>query len=224
MRGAGGRGITIGMFNQAGDAEIQQLGLAGGIHQDVGGLQVAMDHQPLVRVFHCRADLEEQRQALAQWQRVILAPAIDAVALDIFHRDERLAIGTDAAIQQVRDVGVLQHGQDAAFFGHARRQAGALRLAAVEQLQCHRLPGIAIVAFGQIHHAHAAFADQPDDAVVPGARGIHLHAMLEHGRHQREAGPGLIPGVAVGCRHQPLHLAEQGFVAAAAHGEPSVTR
>jgi hypothetical protein len=65
VRGAGRLGGDIGL-DQPGDAEIQQLGFALRGDEDVGGLEVAMDHQSLVRVLDRRADLQEQRHAFAQ--------------------------------------------------------------------------------------------------------------------------------------------------------------
>ena len=53
-------------IEQLRDAEVEQLRRAFGRHQDVGGLQVAVHDQVLVRVLDGAADVEEQLQPLAQ--------------------------------------------------------------------------------------------------------------------------------------------------------------
>ena len=56
------RGLVM---QQLADPEIQQLGRTGDADQDIAGLQIAMHHEVLMRVFHCRADVQEQYEALA---------------------------------------------------------------------------------------------------------------------------------------------------------------
>ena len=48
---------------ELGDPEVQQLGSSVGGHQDVGRLEVPVDHQVLVGVLHGRADRPEERGA-----------------------------------------------------------------------------------------------------------------------------------------------------------------
>src|SRR5690606_37310057 len=72
------------------------------VHQQVARLEVAMDHALLVGVLHALADLDEQRQALRQRQRVLLAVVRDRRAVDVLHREERVAVG--------RGVGVVDPG------------------------------------------------------------------------------------------------------------------
>ena len=53
-------------LEQFGDAEVQQLDGAFLGHQDVLRLEVAMDHQVLVRVMHRGADREEETQRVSE--------------------------------------------------------------------------------------------------------------------------------------------------------------
>src|SRR5262249_10868213 len=45
-----------GRIEQLGDAEIQKLWHSIIGHENVAGLDVAMDHQPLMRILHCLTD------------------------------------------------------------------------------------------------------------------------------------------------------------------------
>ena len=68
------RGIRrLALAQQLGDAEIQQLHLAFGIHEDVGGLEVPVHHQVLVRVFHGGEHLEEKSQPRREVELLALA-------------------------------------------------------------------------------------------------------------------------------------------------------
>lgn len=51
-----------------------------------------MDDETLVRMRRRRADLQEQARARAQFQRAGVAPAVCALALDIFQRQERITV------------------------------------------------------------------------------------------------------------------------------------
>ena len=150
-------------------------------------------------------------------------PAVDALAFHVFQRDEGLAVAGDAAVQEVGDVGMLQRGQDAALFGHALRQARAVRAGAGQQLQRDLLARIAIVALGQVDHAHAAFAQQPQDAVLARLRRVDAAAFLQRRR------PGLQPAwrqrivrPGAGGVHQPVHLRTQLGIACAALHQPGL--
>jgi hypothetical protein len=48
------------LIQPAGHAEVEHLGLAGLVHQDVGGLEVAVDDAVLVGVLHSVADPRQQ--------------------------------------------------------------------------------------------------------------------------------------------------------------------
>ena len=52
-----------------GQAEVEHVRLAGAVDENVGGLQIAMDHAPLVRVRDGVADLGQQLQDLLDFRR-----------------------------------------------------------------------------------------------------------------------------------------------------------
>ncbi len=57
--------LVVAGCEQLGHAEVEQLGLALRGHEDVARLEVAVDHQVLVRELHRLRDLEEERQPFA---------------------------------------------------------------------------------------------------------------------------------------------------------------
>lgn len=81
-----GAGGEIGL-EQLDDTEVEEPGGAVFRDQDVAGLEIAVDDQVLVRGVDRRADLAEELQTLADRQPMILAVAIDALALDVLHHD-----------------------------------------------------------------------------------------------------------------------------------------
>ena len=65
--------LPIAGVEQLGDTEIQQLGVAFGGHQDVGGLEVAVDDQVLVRVLDRVANGVISTQPLRDGQALTIA-------------------------------------------------------------------------------------------------------------------------------------------------------
>ena len=59
---------------ELGDAEIQEHRPAVGGHEDVSGLQIAVDHQAAVGVLHRGADGQKDFEALAEGSRAGVAP------------------------------------------------------------------------------------------------------------------------------------------------------
>ena len=65
QRRRGGEKARV-VAQQLGDPEVEQLRRAVFSHQDVGGLQIAVDHQVLMRELDCGADAAEEPQALGR--------------------------------------------------------------------------------------------------------------------------------------------------------------
>ncbi len=159
-RGGFARGSV--QVDQPRDAEIEQLDLAGRVDQHVGRLQVAMHDQALVRVADRIEHRVEQFQAIVQVRRVVRGVVEQVEAVDVFEREPRLAFGGLAAVEQARDVRVVQAGQDLPFLAQAAQAVGGRK--AAQQLDRHALVEAAVDALGEEHRAHAAgteFADQP---------------------------------------------------------------
>ena len=151
---------------QAGDAEVEQLGVAVVGDQDVGGLEVAVHHQVAVRVVHGHADFAEQLQAAVEVEPALARPGHDVAAVHVLHRHEGAAVGRQAAIHQTGDAGMFQPGQDATLVAEVRHVPGRFR---ADQLERHVLFKIGVGAVRQVDLAHAAAADQPFDAEVADA-------------------------------------------------------
>jgi hypothetical protein len=100
--------------------------------------------------------------------RVDIAAGFEAVqrdrrAVHILHRVKRLSARQFAAVVQRRDIRMHQPGQDAALaLETLMRRCADARL---HDLERHLLRELAVRAFGQVHHAHAADAEQARDPV-----------------------------------------------------------
>ena len=95
-------------LEQLRNAEIEQFRDAVRRHEDVRRLEIAVHDQVLMRVLHGVAHLEEQAQALLDRQPLLLAPRGDLHAGDVLENNVGRAVISGAAVEQSRDVGVLQ--------------------------------------------------------------------------------------------------------------------
>ena len=102
-------GIRI---DQLRDSEVEELGHTAGADEDVAGLQVTMDDEMLMGVLHRRAHLEKEREAGVDRQAVDVAVSIDGQAIDVLHHEIRCAVVRGPAIDQSRDVGVIEVRED----------------------------------------------------------------------------------------------------------------
>lgn len=92
--------------------------------QNVTRIQVAVDDEVLMRVLYSRSDLPEQLQSFGDRKLARVAVVSDRLAFDEFHRKVRQSVFGHAAIQQSRDVRVIQIGQNLAFVAEAARDFG----------------------------------------------------------------------------------------------------
>ena len=102
------------MIGGLGQAEVDDLGHGLAVdlgHQDVRGLQVAVDDGLLVGVLHAVADLGEQLQPRRGAQPLAVAVAGDGFAFDVLHDEEGAAPGGRAGVEDPGDAGVVHHGQ-----------------------------------------------------------------------------------------------------------------
>jgi hypothetical protein len=97
-------------------AEVDDLRLAVGVHEDVAGLEVAVDDPLLVTVVDRVAHLGKQLQALAGAQRPGLREFGDRPRVgDVLHGEVRHGTGAlvvRAGFVHLGDVGMPQAGQD----------------------------------------------------------------------------------------------------------------
>ena len=184
-----------------GDAEVDHFGHRHAIvqgHQDVRGLDVAMDDALLVRVLDGVTDLHEQVEPLGGGEMFPVAVVVDADALHQFHHEVGPAILGGAGVQHTGDVRMvhqrqrlplgLEPGDD--LFG-VHPQLDDLE----GDLAPHRL-----VLLRHPHAAHAALADELQKFV-----GADAHAFTFSGRGLG-FGRGILADGAGG-----ENLAEQAF-------------
>ena len=93
---------------QLANAEVEELGRASGIDQDVARLQVAMDDEVAMRIVDGGADREKQAQAGLDPQLVLCGIGRDPGTIDVLHDDVGETMVRRAAIEQSADVGMLE--------------------------------------------------------------------------------------------------------------------
>jgi hypothetical protein len=98
-----------------GDAEIQYLGLAGFLNQNVAGLQVAMNDTLIVGMLHGVAHPGNQLDASASVETVTAGVLIQGQPADKLHGEERPAVVTHPRFVNLGDTRMLEPGQDLCF-------------------------------------------------------------------------------------------------------------
>ncbi len=112
----GQRGLVAGIFgDQLGYPEIEQLYRAIRCDQDIVRLEVAMHAQTLVSMVHGRAHIGKECEPLLQRQRVRFTMFGERLPLDVLHAEPGVALLRGSAIQQPRDIRMLEPRQDATF-------------------------------------------------------------------------------------------------------------
>ena len=153
---------------QRGDAEVEQLGVTGGGDQDVGRLDVAVDHQALVGIRERGAHLLHQSDAGADAGRVRLAPRVDRLAVDQLHDQVGHAVVCAAGIEQLGDARMIEAGEHAPLEAEAFDDRG--RAPRRQDLDRGLPVELVVVALRREDDAHAAAADfrhQPEGAEAP---------------------------------------------------------
>ncbi len=151
-------------IEQLGDPEVQELGRGLGDHEHVRRLDVAVDDQVLVRVLHGGADVTKELEARRGVEPVRVAVVDDRLPLDVLHREVRPAVRRAATVEQARDERMLEAGENLALVPEAADDAVGVH-AALEHLDRDALLERVIVADAEIHGAHAAMTDFPNQAV-----------------------------------------------------------
>jgi hypothetical protein len=70
---------------QLDDAEVEQLGYARGGDEDVGGLQIAMNHQVVVRIVNGITDDPKQVQTFVDGEVAAVTVFVDRLSVDEVH-------------------------------------------------------------------------------------------------------------------------------------------
>ena len=156
-------GIGVGRQHLR-DAEVEQLQRAVGGDEDVLRLQIAMDHEVPVRRLHRQSQDLKQLEPFGQRQALLVAVPADRRALHEFHDEERQTFVGRAAVQQPRDVRVVEAGQRLAFVTKAEQDFVGVE-APSHHLERHDLVEGTVGALRKVDGSHPAVADFADDAI-----------------------------------------------------------
>ena len=166
------------------------------------------------------ADLQRERDLLPQVET--RREEVDRLAVDVLHHEERLAVRDVPGVEKAGDVRVRDAGENLPLLQEALALGGAG--ARRQQLDGDALPHFAVHALGDVDRAHAAAADdleqairsaQPSTVVEPRQRaaGGDADVVLEQ---RRGAGLGgdqcldLAPGVVVDRMRREVPFARGG--------------
>ncbi len=94
------------------------------------------------------------------------APLAEGLALDPFESKERPPVGGDAAVEEARDMGVLEAGENLPFAQEAPEDLFGVH-AAFEELQRHDLVELTVRALGLPDFTHAAASEQGAQTIGP---------------------------------------------------------
>ncbi len=158
------------------NAEIQELRNAGRGHQDIRGLEIAMHDEILVGIMNRRANRLKQLQPRIDIEPVRIAKDIDGHAVDIFHDDIGAAVGQGAAVQEMRNIRMIELGQYLALQLEARVH-GDRKGAAMHDLDGNLLFELGIGSLGKINLAHPAGTQGAQHPVRPYAISHHFWSM-----------------------------------------------
>ena len=145
-----------------------------------------MHDQVTVRVLDRRANAYEQLETLAHEQGAAVAVVVDGLAIDMLHHQVRRSVVELPAVDQTRDGGMGECGEDVPLAVQPAAQAG-MQGGVVQYLDGHRLLVLGIVALAAIDGAHAAMAEDGDDAIVADARTHQTVLMFYQQRFRRLA-------------------------------------
>ena len=169
------------------NSEIDQLGTAVTVDQDVGRLDVAMHEQACVRKRNRFADLRKQINASSQPCPALSTVAINRRPFDALHREPQGAITGLATIEQARDVWMSERGEDLPLAAKLRSMRGT---AAREQpFDRDVLLERTINTLSLVDHAHAAATKLADDAegtdTIASSQGLRRAGFVERVACQR---------------------------------------
>src|ERR1700733_6570265 len=136
---------------------MQQLRFAFGGHADIRRLQIAMNHQVLMSVRNSGADFPEKLEPLLRGKRALFAILVEALALDVFHGEERDAVCRQAASVKLRDVWVVEAGEEMLLPLEMADQFHRSH-AAMDKLE--RDATVHFSIFREIYFAHSASSDE----------------------------------------------------------------
>src|SRR5687768_16347322 len=95
---------------------------------------------------------------------MLVAVAVDRLPFDILHREPGHALRGNAAIEEPRDIGVLERGDDLQLLEEPPEQIVRTDSTTRELERC-ALPELSVVALREVHRAHPTAPDLANDPV-----------------------------------------------------------
>ena len=148
-----------------------------------------MDDALLVRVLHAAADAEEELEPLAEIEAVPVAVVGDRLAGDELHDEVGQPLVGGAGVEHAGDVGVVHHRERLPLALEAREHLVGVHPEADHLEGDGAAEGLELL--GLVDGAHAALAEDADDAVgtdAVGVRGARGRGAGRRGRLGRGAG------------------------------------
>ncbi len=124
-----------------------------------------MDHHFAMGGFDGLADFAKQSHAREHGGMVVSAPGVKSGPFDVLHDEVGLLAGPGTAVEEAGDVRMFEGGEDRTFLPEALQHAGGAR-PGQDHFQGAALPEAVLIADGFVDGAHAAFANQADEAPV----------------------------------------------------------
>jgi len=149
--------------HELGDAEIGQVRIPGRVEQDVGGLQIPMQHAALMGVMHGAGELDHQRGQRPRVHRDAALLPRQVAALDEAHAQKPMAVHFPELVDG-NDVRVMQLGHHFRFEAEPLQRLAGRQRAVANHLQRHN-PAQADLA-GTVDDAHATAGDLLEQFVV----------------------------------------------------------
>jgi hypothetical protein len=201
------RARELGVVEQLGDAEVEQLRRAIRLDQHVGRLQVAMHDPVLVRGVDRVAHPGEQRETIPEGERA--GDHVDRRSGHELHHQKGPSVLGRTCVQEARDARMVEPGEDALLAPEAAEDGVGLQTA-MQDLDRHRELEPILPAHAAPHRAHATAADLLQMAIAADGLGLANHGVGEQAGRQglRQELPRRGPG------EQRTHLGEQGIVGA----------
>ena len=171
-------------------AEVEHFRLPGLVHEDIGGLQVAVDNALIVGVLHGVAHPRQKAHAGGEVEAVAAGVLVQRQPVDKLHREIRLAVVGEAGLVDLRDAGVMQPAQDLGLVGEPLDDGGG-RESATDDFEGD---GAAwVILLRHVDGTHAALANdlqhlvmpQPPERVRSPGRGQEVERDVGFGPHHR---------------------------------------
>ena len=157
-------GGLVDGIHELGDTEIEELRRAVSRHQHVRGFDIAVDDELAVRVLHRVAKRQDQADAIIDRELVRTGEIDNRRAVNVLHdKIGRAGFGA-AAVQQSRDVRVVEIGENLAFLDETLDLFGC-RTQPVNHLDGYLLLELVVRSFGEVDLAHTALADDFQQAI-----------------------------------------------------------